>query len=1147
MAPSPPKPKVYRLRGCPAHLDRSGAAALLSRELGDISPTDIQIQSLATNLDPWARPPTRVGTLMFDKLPASIREHDGKTEWSFKVIGLETDLILDTHFMGMTPLNDVEQEKHEFDCIAISGLASHPFGSWQPKGGDKSFMWIRDELPRIIPKTRTSIYGYDTALIGSNSFQSIYDLARSLIDHIRASGWGLPSAKPLIFLAHSLGGIVLKEAFSILAGTDQQDAHILSLFKGGIFFGVPSQGMSTSHLSILVKDQANEQMVQDLSTGSEYLRDLDDQFSGLTLVRNMRLYWSYETKTSPTVTREAGQSFARAGPEEILVSKESATRSLYSSRSPNIFPINENHSAMVKFRVDDPNFRVVADRLGGLCEDSSSRSNDGIRTVAEVPDSALQSHGTIETTGKTYYTQDYMPTVGRTKRKKVEDIMESLSIPDQDYRFGTIDKNFEHTFEWVFDAEKTSLPMWLRDGKDVFWIHGKPGSGKSTLMKFIAKDQRTWEHLHDFSSGAIRIFATFFFHDRGDLLQKSFEGLLRSILYQIIEQAQKSEMDITKIIEPLLKHVPPQQKHAQPWSLNALENLEIFLLLDALDEYDGQPEFICRFLHDLMIMAADSHTRLKILFSSRPWEVFKHQFRNFESIQVQDHTKDDIDNYCWGTFHSTDGRISAALSHIVPKLVLHELTDEALRGKDVDELASTLDSIPSDLKDYYIRTIQRIPENLRWDAYVIFETLSKTRESQSPNELGAVIDCSKQSNYKGCREILIKQEHYLPLQLKKIKPWKLIALWHRKEPDDDDDDDDDKNCTSLGVENSSLLYAERARSGILTSTGNLAEIVTVDKDAYVQFTHQTVKEFVLGPDFKWTILGHKARRTKENGHTFLVKFYLAINLVHTAEPYLFNHEATTGHSLKSFIDSIPNESYRPNNYHIHGPLSLAVCFNLQLYLKETLSCEPDVFRNTKEKLLSVSPKSLYQASKHVNIIRFLFENGYTTKQDQGCLEVMRDDFLNLHGYGTIEMINEKAIIIFSQGQGLNEWIQVSSESSLRGLSRLFRQRHPHYVKTIHQACTENSIRYMLDNGIQVNEPDSLGNTPLDCIIQHGFTEGLERGGIITNTPKEQWSAFLDIFKRRDLYTAILEERFGHLQFKQSTKEKARELLNRLQR
>lgn len=51
---------------------------------------------------------------------------------------------------------------------------------------------------------------------------------------------------------------------------------------------------------MMVRGQVNEQIVNDLSTTSKYLRRLDDHFSGLVSTRHMRLFWAYETMTSPT-------------------------------------------------------------------------------------------------------------------------------------------------------------------------------------------------------------------------------------------------------------------------------------------------------------------------------------------------------------------------------------------------------------------------------------------------------------------------------------------------------------------------------------------------------------------------------------------------------------------------------------------------------------------------------------------------------------------------------------------------------------------------------------------------------------------------------------------------------------------------------
>lgn len=101
-------------------------------------------------------------------------------------------------------------------------------------------MWIRDALARDIPGLRVFLYGYKTTLKGSNSFESIPDLSIAFINHLKASAWTKPTKKPLLLLAHSLGGIITKEALTTLADKDQVT---LSLVQGGVFFGVPSTGM----------------------------------------------------------------------------------------------------------------------------------------------------------------------------------------------------------------------------------------------------------------------------------------------------------------------------------------------------------------------------------------------------------------------------------------------------------------------------------------------------------------------------------------------------------------------------------------------------------------------------------------------------------------------------------------------------------------------------------------------------------------------------------------------------------------------------------------------------------------------------------------------------------------------------------------
>jgi hypothetical protein len=173
-------------------------------------------------------------------------------------------------------------------------------GSWQPRGPDKSFMWIRDALPS--QGIRFILYGYDTALVGSKSFQGIDDLAISLINTLKAGGWGSIGSKPLLFLAHSLGGVVLKQALVMLAGSGAVEVALLAKTKGAIFFGVPSEGMQIPDICAMLGDQPNKHaLVHDISDGSNFLPQLELQFAGISYVRLMRLFWCYETQTTPTI------------------------------------------------------------------------------------------------------------------------------------------------------------------------------------------------------------------------------------------------------------------------------------------------------------------------------------------------------------------------------------------------------------------------------------------------------------------------------------------------------------------------------------------------------------------------------------------------------------------------------------------------------------------------------------------------------------------------------------------------------------------------------------------------------------------------------------------------------------------------------
>lgn len=92
--------------------------------------------------------------------------------------------------------------------IAVTGLAGHAFGSWKSRTSGK--MWLRDFIPSDIANARILTYGYDTHLAGSNSNAHINDYARQFLETIADARCEEPH-RPIIFIGHSLGGLVIKE------------------------------------------------------------------------------------------------------------------------------------------------------------------------------------------------------------------------------------------------------------------------------------------------------------------------------------------------------------------------------------------------------------------------------------------------------------------------------------------------------------------------------------------------------------------------------------------------------------------------------------------------------------------------------------------------------------------------------------------------------------------------------------------------------------------------------------------------------------------------------------------------------------------------------------------------------------------------
>lgn len=242
--------------------------------------------------------------------------------------------------------------------------------------------------------------------------------------------------------------------------------------------------------------------------------------------------------------------------------------------------------------------------------------------------------------------------------RKDHGILKSLAFRSSVARHDTIPEAHKRTFSWVFageDSMKSSahqnLRTWLRRGSGIFWVSGKPGAGKSTLMKFIADSPNTEEALAQWSAPKKTAIVSHYFWCAGTPMQRSQNGLLQTLLFEILRQLP----DAIQSLFPERWDSPTSSSWAMDDLYQALLNIvsisdlpvKFCFFIDGLDEFDGDHLSLCQ---ELMLLARSGN--VKLCLSSRPWSVFEEAFGSDKAGQLclHDVTKSDITCYVLDKF-----------------------------------------------------------------------------------------------------------------------------------------------------------------------------------------------------------------------------------------------------------------------------------------------------------------------------------------------------------------------------------------------------------------------------------------------------------------------------------------------------------------
>ncbi|KAJ3546378.1 hypothetical protein NM208_g2021 [Fusarium decemcellulare] len=645
------------------------------------------------------------------------------------------------------------------DIVFVHGMGGGSIGTWS----SGNTCWPRDILKENIPQARIFSHGYDSKVYKSTesgSRTSIVGQADSLLHDLVRSRRTVKHTRPILFVCHSLGGLVVKQALvrSSEHHHSQQThhvalGHIVSATTAVIFMGTPHRGSSKATLGKIVAKAgrvlgANDRILKSLENGSAFLEQQRNSFDSIR--QNFLTVCLWEELPISFVGHIVPEASACIDGPDIL--KE---------HLPGC-----DHKSMAKFNSrTDKGYTIVLDYLQQALETAfSPEDSDTGAEDSEEQTAAIAAEITSQC------------------------ILNSLEFDEIDHRFTSItdahksiSKFGKSTYDWIFE-----------DGK----INGKAGSGKSTLMKFIANQlpSRIRSLRSDPSTDLLPLeSASFFFWAAGTTKQKSHQGLFRTILYNLLSNhhhfvqevfSKKWSYIYRMALEMCHQEInSARRKRPQPnpdtWHKRVLVNLKaqathqgtlgwgstnfltplkyvlshltstrVLLLIDGLDEYDGSEDELDGLVALLQTWA--QLPNIKICVSTRPWTVFEANFGRGQvpSLRLQDLTSDDIELYVEDSFnHSSLMSISRQAnphlvtdlhSSIVKKaegvflwvyLVVKSLINGLRNGDELSVLLERLDELPSDLDSLYRHMLQRVPKRY-WSAS--FRLFSVMRASIKP-------------------------------------------------------------------------------------------------------------------------------------------------------------------------------------------------------------------------------------------------------------------------------------------------------------------------------------------------------------------------------------------------------------------------------
>lgn len=419
--------------------------------------------------------------------------------------------------------------------------------------------------------------------------------------------------------------------------------------------------------------------------------------------------------------------------------------------------------------------RLDADKKYDIICAAFQENLEQVENIRELVDSLVRQSQICRLECLQSFLEDFeeADTLPRLEQRNIEAILAALEFEGMDARRQQVVSSVGNTFKWIITKDavpkghpdlKVSFKKWLSDGTGVFHITGKPGSGKSTMMKLIDQDAATQKQLENWASatGGRLIIARFYIWKAANAhyLQNQEEGLTRTLLHQILTAAPEltrvifakhpcwapQEYRLINILSQRQEistkiHFEPREILAALESIFRIQQYRVFLLIDGMDEFEKAHNHHA-IAKRVLQWSSGNLDRVKICVSSREDNVFMDRFSADQRLRLHIITKNDVCELVKNLLMEHD--VFAERSTKSRQVVIDKIVDRAegvflwvvLTIQELklllDDRQSTqtvlkaVDELPKEMDEFFCETLSRIPAGYKKDSDAIFSVVTST-------------------------------------------------------------------------------------------------------------------------------------------------------------------------------------------------------------------------------------------------------------------------------------------------------------------------------------------------------------------------------------------------------------------------------------